>query len=106
VRVESGRYATALFSGKSSRELLTVQVFVKVSPGDYDRLLNRVPAGSLLHDVLKTGVIIDRGGTDVMVYILCEKVDANLLLRVAEQLRPKAVLQFEPKVRHSPWSRS
>jgi hypothetical protein len=83
-----------------------VQVFLKVSPGDYDRLLNRVPAGSLLHDVLKTGVIIDRGGTDVMVYILCEKMDANLLFRVAEHLRPKVVLQIEPKVRHSPWSRS
>jgi hypothetical protein len=40
----------------------------------------------------------------VMVYIFCEKADANLLFRVAEQLRPKALLQMEPKVRRSPWS--
>ena len=75
-----------------------MRTLVTVSPEDHRRLMDRVRKDSLLHDLLKTGVLIKRsskGVEQMVVYMTCDHEQFQSLLRFAQQLRPRVTLKVD-----------
>ncbi len=73
-----------------------VKMTIEMSPENYDGLLTKITVGFLAYSLLKNGIVSYRpeGGTERRVIdILCEPIEAKILLRVANEIWPEPCLK-------------
>jgi hypothetical protein len=74
-----------------------MKIAIELSPENYDGLLSKVTERSLAHSILKNGIVNYRpeeGSKRRVIDILCEPAEAEVVLRVAAEVWPKAADQI------------
>jgi len=82
-----------------------MKIKIEMSPTNYDGLMYKVPADSLAYSLLKNGIVSSssKDGTDHRsIDILCEPVEAEILLEAATELCPKAAYEIKDSIIRGP----
>jgi hypothetical protein len=78
-----------------------MKIMIEMSPEHYDGLLSKVSTQSLAYSVLKNGIVDsrpERGSVRRVIDILCDPIEAEVLLGVATELWPKAASEIKDSV--------
>ena len=81
-----------------------MKILIDISPEHYDRLLSRFTEESRMYAILKNGLLLhhfEAGKEFRTVEILCDKIDARMILAVSEMVCPEAVAEIAEALRLS-----
>jgi hypothetical protein len=75
-----------------------MEIFIKVAPGDYDRLRSQIPTESRAHEAIAKATRIDHAleGVKFEGYnIPCDEDQARIILEIAKQCCPDIIRDIE-----------
>jgi hypothetical protein len=78
-----------------------VKITIEMSPKNYGGLLSKIAVGSLAYSLLKNGIVNyhpEPGNERRVIDILCERVEAKALLRVANEIWPEAAFEINDSI--------
>jgi hypothetical protein len=82
----------------SSRKRDAMEIFIKVSPRDYDRLRSQIPTESRAHEAIGKATRIDHAleGVQFEGYnIPCDEDQARIILEIAKRYFPDIIRDIE-----------